>query len=106
MKGSIDLILLSILAKKDMYGYEMVQVLKQSSADTYSMSEGTLYPALKRLETQGAIDSYWQEQENTRSRKYYRITEEGQKALRKKLKDFQQIHELISKWNKPGVAYD
>lgn len=106
MKGSTDLILLSIFSKKDMYGYEIVQVLKQSSDDTYSMSEGTLYPALKRLETQGAIESYWQEEEKIRPRKYYRITEEGQKALQSKLKDFQQIHELISKWNKPGVAYD
>ncbi len=106
MKGSIDLILLSILAKKDMYGYEMVQVLKQSSDDTYSMSEGTLYPALKRLEMQGAIKSYWQEEENIRPRKYYQITEYGQGALQSKLKDFQQIHEIISKWNKSGVAYD
>ena len=60
MKGSIDLILLSIISTKDMYGYEMVQVLKQSSDEAYSMSEGTLYPALKRLETQGTIESYWQ----------------------------------------------
>ena len=106
MKGSIDLILLSIIARKDMYGYEMVQVLKQSSGDAYSMSEGTLYPALKRLETQGAIQSYWVEQENNRPRKYYQITEEGQRALQSKLKDWQQIHALISKWNDQGVAYD
>lgn len=106
MKGSIDLLLLSIIAKKDMYGYEMVQVLKQSSEDAYSMSEGTLYPALKRLETQGTIEAYWQEQENNRPRKYYRITDEGKKALHSKLKDWQQIHALISKWNGSGVAYD
>lgn len=106
MKGSIDLILLSIIASKDMYGYEMVQVLKQSSDEAYSMSEGTLYPALKRLETQGTIISYWHEQENSRPRKYYSITEDGQKALESKLKDWQQIHALITKWNKPDVAYD
>lgn len=106
MKGSIDLILLSIISTKDMYGYEMVQVLKQSSDEAYSMSEGTLYPALKRLETQGTIESYWQEQENNRPRKYYRITDEGKKALHSKLKDWQQIHALISKWNGSGVAYD
>lgn len=106
MKGSIDLILLSIIATKDMYGYEMVQVLKQSSDEAYSMSEGTLYPALKRLEMQGAIESYWQEQENNRPRKYYHITEDGQKALQSKLRDWQQIHALISKWKKTGVAYD
>lgn len=105
MKGSIDLILLSIIATKDMYGYEMVQVLKQSSEDAYSMSEGTLYPALKRLEMQGAIESYWQENEGTRPRKYYHLTEEGKKALNSKLKDWQQIHALISKWN-GGIAYD
>lgn len=106
MKGSIDLILLSLIAKKDMYGYEMVQALKQSSDDTYSMSEGTLYPALKRLETQGSIHSYWVEQDNGRPRKYYQLTEDGQKALQSKLNDWQQINKLIGKWNDRGIAYD
>ena len=106
MKGSIDLLLLSIISNKDMYGYEMIQALKQTSEEAYSMSEGTLYPALKRLETQELIFSYWVEQDNNRPRKYYQITEDGKKALQVKLKDWQQINQLISKWNDGRTVYE
>ncbi len=50
MKGSIDILLLNLLNGKDMYGYEMVKVLKEKSEQLYSMGEGTLYPGLKRME--------------------------------------------------------
>lgn len=106
MKGSIDLLLLSIISKHDMYGYEIVQALKQSSDEMYSMSEGTLYPALKRLETQGFVSSYWFEQDNSRPRKYYQLTTDGNKALKNKLKDWQQINQLISKWTDGGIIYE
>lgn len=106
LKGNIDLILMSIISSKDMYGYEMIQVLNQSSHDEYSMSEGTLYPALKRLETQEAIESYWVEQENGRPRKYYTLTNKGRKLLDDKLLDWSKINKLISKWNDRGIAYD
>ena len=56
MKGSIDILLLSLMNKRDMYGYEMVKELKESSKELYSMSEGTLYPALKRLESKDRLD--------------------------------------------------
>ena len=106
MKGSIDLILMSVISQKDMYGYEIVQVLKQSSEDDYSMSEGTLYPALKRLETQGAVQSYWVEQENGRPRKYYRITDAGKLSLKEKLTDWTKLNTLVMKWNERGIVYD
>ncbi len=106
MKGSIDILLLSVLAKHDSYGYEIVQSLKESSDEMYSMSEGTMYPALKRLETQGYISSYWMEQENNRPRKYYHLTDEGEKALKNKLKDWQQINQLIAKWTKGEATYE
>jgi len=106
MKGSTDLLLLSIIAKQDMYGYEIVQALKQSSDELYSMSEGTLYPALKRLESHDYINSYWIENEGTRRRKYYALTEEGQNALSRKLNDWRQINQLIEKWTKGDALYE
>lgn len=106
MKGSIDLLLLSVIAKQDSYGYEIVQALKQSSNEMYSMSEGTLYPALKRLEAYGYITSYWTEQENSRPRKYYQLTEEGAKALKSKLDDWKQINQLIAKWTEKRAGYE
>jgi DNA-binding PadR family transcriptional regulator len=106
MKGSIYLLLLSVIAKRDMYGYEIIQALKESSSELYSMSEGTLYPALKRLETQDFITSYWQEQENKRRRKYYQITDDGQKAIEIKLRDWKQLNNLIAKWSEGGALYE
>ncbi|GEN35992.1 PadR family transcriptional regulator [Aneurinibacillus danicus] len=97
MKGSIDILLLSLVAQREMYGYEMVKALKETSGDLYSMSEGTLYPALKRMEMKGWIESYWKETEGSSRRKYYRITEDGRKELKRKLRDWQSINRLIFK---------
>lgn len=95
MKGSVDLLLLSLLEQRDLYGYEMTQVLKQLSDGTYKMSEGTLYAALKRLERKSYVESYWSE--SGRRRKYYRITEKGIKELAVKRKNWQWMDELIRK---------
>ncbi|GGB55727.1 PadR family transcriptional regulator [Virgibacillus dakarensis] len=96
MKGSIDILLLNLLSEKDMYGYEMVKVLKDKSEQLYSMSEGTLYPALKRMEKKNWVCSYWSETENGR-RKYYKLTDDGSAILEKKLKEWNSIHNLITK---------
>ncbi|MGG0718180.1 PadR family transcriptional regulator [Robertmurraya massiliosenegalensis] len=95
MKGSIDILLLSLLNQRDMYGYEIVKTLKQNSNELYNMSEGTLYPALKRLEGKDWLLSYWDSAENGGRRKYYRITDNGKRELEKKLTEWQQINNLI-----------
>ncbi|MEN1968377.1 PadR family transcriptional regulator [Lentibacillus sp. N15] len=96
MKGSIDILLLNLLSGKDMYGYEMVKELKEKSEQLYSMSEGTLYPALKRMEKKDWLCSYWSETENGR-RKYYRLTDDGSDILEQKLKEWNNVHSLITK---------
>lgn len=96
MKGSIDLLLLSLIAQRDLYGYEMIQVLKKLSENTYEMSEGTLYPALKRLERKKWITSYWNVTEGGR-RKYYHITDEGIQELEAKQRNWQWMNKLIHK---------
>lgn len=104
MKGSIDILLLSLLSQKDMYGYEIVKTLKQNSNQLYTMSEGTLYPALKRLEKKNLLESYWEYSETGGRRKYYRIVDNGQRELSKKLKDWSQINELI-KVSSEGITW-
>ncbi|WP_449354930.1 PadR family transcriptional regulator [Virgibacillus natechei] len=96
MKGSIDILLLNLLSGKDMYGYEMVKVLKEKSDQLYNMGEGTLYPALKRMEKKQWLHSYWSETEHGR-RKYYQITDDGSAILEKKLEEWNSIHNLITK---------
>ncbi|WP_077624637.1 PadR family transcriptional regulator [Sediminibacillus massiliensis] len=96
MKGSIDLLLLSLVSQRDLYGYEMTRILKQYSEDVYQMSEGTLYSALKRLERKKWLDSYWSETEQGR-RKYYRITEDGRRELEQKRANWKLIESLVRK---------
>ncbi len=95
MKGSIDILLLSVLSKRDMYGYEMVKTLKENSNELYSMSEGTLYPALKRLENKKWLTSYWDNTEVGARRKYYQITDEGKTELVRKLSEWKKVNNLI-----------
>ncbi|MEH7343863.1 PadR family transcriptional regulator [Bacillus sp. JJ1532] len=94
LKGSIDLLLLSLINQRDLYGYEITKLLKQLSDDQYEMSEGTLYPALKRLEKKQLIESYWSETPSGR-RKYYKISNSGTKELEKKQKDWRLIENLV-----------
>ena len=97
MKGSIDILLMSLLAEGDSYGYEMTKKLRVLSDDAYQMNEGTLYPALKRLEQKECIEPYWVEATSGARRKYYRLTEMGRKQLTQKLKNWKQINSLIER---------
>ena len=104
MRGSIDILLLSLIAKKDTYGYEMVKDLKESSQELYSMSEGTLYPALKRLEKKKWIESYWGESSTGGRRKYYNITKTGKEELEVKVSEWTRVNQLI-KSNLEGIPW-
>lgn len=95
MKGSIDILLLSIVSQKDTYGYEIVKEINAKSNNLYNMSEGTLYPALKRLENKNLVECYWIDLENGSRRKYYRITEKGKKGLSIKIDDWHKVDRLI-----------
>jgi len=96
VKGSIDLMLLSLIKQRDLYGYEMMTILKRLSDDTYEMSEGTLYAALKRMERKNWVGSYWQTEASGR-RKYYFITEDGVKEWERKQENWQWVNELVRK---------
>ncbi|MCX6013850.1 MAG: helix-turn-helix transcriptional regulator [Chloroflexi bacterium] len=80
MKGSIDYLLLYLVGQKPTYGYQLIKELEIKSAGYFKFKEGTLYPALHRMETGKLIISSWQSS-NGRQRKYYSITEKGLKLL-------------------------
>ena len=81
LSGSTKLLVLSVLEKKDEYGWGIIQQLAERSDNTFEMREGTLYPVLHALETDGLITSYEQDTPAGRRRKYYHITDKGQKEL-------------------------
>ncbi len=96
MKGSIDILLLSQIASKDTYGFEIVKNLQAKSNNIYKMSEGTLYPALQRLELKKYLKSYWGNSETGGRRKYYSITDQGKKELMKKVDEWNSVNDLIN----------
>ena len=80
-KSSSRVLILSLLAERPMYGYQITKELKRRSKGYFAFKEGTLYPALHRMEKDGLLRSEWQVVEKGPSRKYYHLTEEGKKVL-------------------------
>ena len=80
LKGSVGLLLLNLLSRGEMYGYEILQEAARRSANAFEFKEGTLYPALHQLEKKGQIKSAWRKSESGRERKYYSLTAKGRKA--------------------------
>ena len=83
MSGSMTMLLLRLLAEKDMYGYEMIDTLRKKSCNVFELKAGTLYPLLHGLEAKGLLTVYEQEYAG-KTRKYYSITKEGRKLLKQK----------------------
>ena len=81
LQGTLDLLVLKILALGPTHGWDITQRIKQISGDVLKVNQGSLYPALHRLETQGWITSEWGESENNRRAKYYKLTARGRKQL-------------------------
>lgn len=87
MSGSTTMLLLTLLSEKDMYGYEMIETLKDRSMNVFELKAGTLYPLLHALEDKRYLTVY--EKEVTgKTRKYYSITKEGRKILAEKQEEW------------------
>lgn len=81
LRGSIDLLVLKALALQPMHGWGIGLRIEQVSKGRLEVNQGSLYPALQRLEHRGWIESDWQSTENNRRARYYSLTKEGRKAL-------------------------
>jgi len=81
MKGSIDSLLLCLIGQQPMYGYQIIKELERRSQGYFKFKEGTLYPALHRLEKAGLLGGRWQTLPNGRQRRYYHLTEKGLRNL-------------------------
>ncbi|MBN1580975.1 MAG: helix-turn-helix transcriptional regulator [Anaerolineae bacterium] len=87
-KGSTTVLVLSMLTEKPMYGYQIAKELAARSEGVFDFKEGTLYPALHRMEKDGLLFSYWEVVQEGPSRKYYTITDKGSDALARRSKDW------------------
>lgn len=97
-QGTLDLIVMRILASMGpQHAYGIAARLMQVSEDSLNLNQGTLYPALVRLEQQGWIKGSWGKTENNRDAKYYSITKSGEKALGKETERWRRIATLVEK---------
>lgn len=80
LSGSTRLLVLSLLAEEDCYGYQLIRKLEERSQKVFSLQEGTLYPVLHKLEGDGAVRAY-EKEEGGRKRRYYTLTDRGRKQL-------------------------
>lgn len=89
LKGCIEPLILSVLHEGETYGYMLAREIASRSGDTFTLKDGTLYPALKRLEQDGLVESYWGAHGDSGRRRYYRLTANGRTAHREWLNDWQ-----------------
>ena len=94
--GSSTLLVLSLLAKEDMYGYQLIEELARRSNRTFELKEGTLYPILHGLEKEGYLTSYQQQAPTGRARKYYRITRKGTELLGEKKEEWSRFSQGVA----------
>ena len=100
-RGSLDACVLATLLKEDSYGYKIIQEL----STVLDISESTLYPILRRLESSGCVASYAVEH-NGRLRKFYRISDEGKKKISEYLSDFEELLRIYSYIEKEAKRHD
>ncbi len=105
IKGSTSILVMSLLEREDMYGYQITQVLKKESENVFEMKEGTLYPLLHGLENDLAIEAYWKDAENGKRRKYYHLTEKGKKLLNEKKREWNVFSDAVNSVI-GGLAYE
>ncbi|GMA64126.1 PadR family transcriptional regulator [Alicyclobacillus fastidiosus] len=103
LKGHIDTIILSLLCKQDMYGYDIANAVRKRSHGKFEIKEGTMYLSLKRMEKNELIESYWGGTEGGGARrKYYRILESGQRFYRYKKREWSYLKSVLDTFLEEG----
>ncbi|MCX4268192.1 MAG: PadR family transcriptional regulator [Lachnospiraceae bacterium] len=91
-----SLLILQLISEKEQYGYQLIKELETRSNHTFSLKEGTLYPILHSLETQGAIESFQMQADTGKIRKYYRITKQGKKLFEEKKVEWELYQNAVN----------
>lgn len=97
LQGTLDLLILHSLGRGAMHGYAIAQTIHVLSTDVLRVEEGSLYPALYRLELDGAISAEWGLSENNRKAKYYSITRHGRKAIAEQQQTWSRLSEAVNR---------
>ena len=96
LKGTLSLLILSLLSRKAMYGYEIAATVHRDTDGAFTWREGSLYPSLHKMEQGGLIVGEWEEKETGRKRRYYHITKDGKAALKEKLQSWSELCQAVN----------
>ncbi len=96
LKGVAPVVVLEILSRGRMYGYELSEAIEQRSGNILSLGKGTLYPLLYNLEAKGFVQAEWEENESKRKRRYYSITSEGKDQLARQKEQWRQLQQGVA----------
>jgi PadR family transcriptional regulator PadR len=96
-QGTLDLLILQVLSAGEMHGWGIAQRLNILSKELLQLQEGTLYPALYRMEAKGWIEAEWAQSENNRRAKYYRLTKVGRKQLTTEREDWARLAGVVAR---------
>jgi len=97
LQGTLDMLILKTLALQPMHGWGISQRIQQISQDVLVVNQGSLYPALVRLEEKGLIESEWGVSENNRRAKYYSLTRSGKKQLNEETETWERMTTAVQK---------
>ena len=95
LQGTLDMLVLQTLQLGPAHGYAIARVIEQRSDAFLQVEQGSLYPALNRLEDRGWVDSYWATSENNRRARYYRLTPKGRRQLQQEVEHWRQLVHAI-----------
>ena len=95
LQGTLDLLILKTLAREALHGWAISKRIQQLSDEVLSVQQGSLYPALHRLEQQGWIDSDWRDTELGRNAKFYSLTREGRQQLARELESWDRLSSAV-----------
>ena len=97
LQGTLDLLILKTLALDPLHGWGISQRIQQMSDKVLQVNQGSLYPALHRLERQGLLDTYWGTSENNRQAKYYQLTATGRRRLDAETEQWSRMSTAIAR---------
>src|SRR5215217_9768019 len=95
LQGTLDMLVLQTLRLGPAHGYSIAKIIEQRSDTFLQVEQGSLYPALNRLEDRGWVDSYWATSENNRRARYYRLTAKGRRQLRQESEQWERVVKAI-----------
>lgn len=103
LPGTLDMLILKTLSRQVMHGYGIAEHIRQVSSDVLKVEEGSLYPALQRLQLQGLVASEWGQSANNRRARYYRLTAGGRRALGESESSVSRLMDAIARVMEPAT---